>query len=153
MMDLTSALIFWSVLLIAAITAEFGTQQLVTIWFAAGSLGALIAAAAGASLTVQLILFAALSLLLLIFTRPILRKALNFDFKDTNAKLDIGKLAVVIQEIDPEKGTGRARLGDTQWRAVSSGGNIIPVGTTVRVENIDGAKLIVEPVTEKQTTN
>ncbi|MGN0630273.1 MAG: NfeD family protein, partial [Ruminococcus sp.] len=105
MIDLTSALIFWSVMLVAAIAAEFATQQLVTIWFAAGSLGALIAAAAGASITVQLILFAVLSLLLLIFTRPILRKVLSFDFKDTNAKLDIGKLAVVIQEIDLEKGT------------------------------------------------
>lgn len=153
MINLTSAIIFWSVMLVTAIAAEFATQQLVTIWFAAGSLGALIAAAAGGSLTLQLILFVALSLVLLIFTRPILRKVLSFDFKDTNAKLDIGKLAVVIQDIDSEKGTGRARLGDSQWMAVSSDGSKIPAGTTVRVNEIDGTKLIVELASEKQTTN
>lgn len=153
MIDLTSALIFWSVMLVAAVVAEIATQQLVTIWFAAGSLGALIAAAAGASVTLQLILFVALSVILLIFTRPILRKALSFDFKDTNAKLDIGKLAVVIQDIDLEKGTGRVKLGDAQWRAVSSDGSSIPVGTTVKVENIDGTKLIVGLESEKQTAN
>lgn len=153
MINLTSAIIFWSVMLVTAIAAEFATQQLVTIWFAAGSLGALIAAAAGGSLTLQLILFVALSLVLLIFTRPILRKVLSFDFKDTNAKLDIGKLAVVIQDIDSEKGTGRARLGDAQWMAVSSDGSKIPAGTTVRVNEIDGTKLIVEPASEKQTAN
>lgn len=150
---MTSALIFWSVLLVVALAAEFGTQQLVTIWFAAGSLGALIAAAAGASVTVQLALFAGLSLLLLIFTRPILRKALNFEFKDTNAKMDLGKTAVVIQKIDPEKGTGRARLGDSEWMAVSSDKKVIPEGAVVRVDNIDGARLIVTYDPEKQTIN
>lgn len=153
MINLTSAIIFWSVMLVAALAAEFATQQLVSIWFAAGSIGALIAAAAGGSVMLQLILFVALSVLLLIFTRPILRKTLRFDFKDTNAKLDIGKLAVVIQDIDAEKGTGRAKLGDVQWMAVSSDGSRIASGTTVRVNAIDGTKLIVEPASEKQTAN
>ncbi|MBO5227001.1 MAG: NfeD family protein [Ruminococcus sp.] len=150
MIYLIAAIIFWSVLLVVGIAAELATQQLVSIWFAAGSLGALIAASAGASVTIQLVIFAVLSLLLLIFTRPIVRKALSFGIKDTNAKLDIGKLAVVIQEINPEKGTGRVRLGDADWMAVSASELVIPAGTTVRVEQIDGAKLIVALVPEKE---
>ena len=136
-----------------SIVAELATQQLVCIWFAAGSLGALITAAANASWTVQLIVFVALSVLLLIFTRPILRKVLGFEFKDTNAKLDIGKTAVVIQEIDSIKGTGRVRLGDSEWIAVAESELVVPVGTTVRVDKIDGAKLFVSLLPEKETEN
>ncbi|MBQ8725097.1 MAG: NfeD family protein [Oscillospiraceae bacterium] len=150
MIYLIAAIIFWSVLLVVGIAVELATQQLVSIWFAAGSLGALIAASAGASVTVQLIVFTALSLLLLIFTRPRVRKALSFGIKDTNAKLDIGKLAVVIQEINPEKGTGRVRLGGADWMAVAAPELVIPAGTTVRVEKIDGAKLYVAFVPDKE---
>ncbi len=148
---MTAAIVFWSVLLICAVLTELATQQLVSIWFAAGSLGALIAAAAGGNTTLQLAIFAALSLLLLILTRPILRKLLRFELKDTNAKMDIGKLAVVIQEIDPQKGTGRVRLGDSDWMAVASPELTIPVGTTVKVEKVDGAKLHVSLIPEKET--
>ncbi len=148
-------LIFWGVLLVLAIVAELATQQLVSIWFGAGALGALIAAAFGANVPVQLIVFTALSLLLLICTRPILRKVLHFPIRDTNAKLDVGKFATVVQEINPLTGTGRARLNDTEWMAVSINGSIIPVGAVVRVENIDGAKLIVSPTmsTQKETVS
>lgn len=133
-----------------AILAELATQQLVSIWFAAGSLGALITAAAGGSATVQLILFVGLSMLLLICTRPILRKVLHFEYKDTNAKMDIGKLAIIVQEVNSEKGTGRARLGDSEWIAVAENGSVIPKGTTVRVDRIDGAKLYVSLLPEKE---
>lgn len=147
---MTYALIFWSVLLVLSVGVEVGTQQLVSIWFAAGSLGAIIAATVGGSEMVQLIVFVALSFLLLIFTRPILRKVYNFEIKDTNAKIDLGKNAIVIQEIDPVKGTGRARLGDSEWIAVSAQKLVIPVGSVVKVCDIDGAKLIVELDSEKQ---
>lgn len=148
---MTFALVFWSVLLVTAVIAEFGTQQLVSIWFAAGSLVALITAGAGCSEIVQFVVFALVSFVLLIFTRPILRKFIKFEIRETNVKSDLGKNAVVIQEIDPQKGTGRARLGDTEWRAVSSDSCIIHSGSIVKVLDIDGTRLIVEPVTEKQT--
>jgi membrane protein implicated in regulation of membrane protease activity len=150
---MTFAIVFWSILLVAAVIAEFGTQQLVSIWFAAGSIVALITAAVGGSEMVQLVVFTAVSLVLLIFTRPILQKFLRFEIRDTNAKADLGKNAVVIQEIDPQKGTGRARLGDVEWRAVSSDSCIIQVGSVVKVLDIDGTRLIVESATEKQTIN
>lgn len=150
---MTFAIVFWSILLVAAVIAEFGTQQLVSIWFASGSIVALITAAVGGSEIVQLVVFTAVSLVLLIFTRPILQKFLRFEIRDTNAKADLGKNAVVIQEIDPQKGTGRARLGDVEWRAVSSDSCIIQVGSVVKVLDIDGTRLIVESATEKQTIN
>lgn len=152
-MEMTAALILWGILLITAVAAEFGTQQLVSIWFAAGALGALLTAAFGGPMWLQLIVFTAVSLLLLIFTRPILRKVLSFPVKETNVKMDVGKLAVVMQEINPVTGTGRARLNDAEWMAVSSDGSIIPAGTTVRVDDIDGAKLYVTPALQKENAS
>lgn len=152
-MYLIAALILWGILLIAAIAAEFATQQLVSIWFAAGSLGALLTATFDGPIWLQLIVFTVVSLLLLIFTRPILRKVLNFEVKETNAKMDVGRFAVIVQEINPEKSTGRARLGDAEWMAVSTDGSIIPAGTTVRVDDIDGAKLYVTPALKKEETS
>ncbi|HBV82108.1 MAG TPA: NfeD family protein [Lachnospiraceae bacterium] len=149
---MVNILLFWSVALIVFTAIEFASQQLVTIWFAVGSLGALTAAAAGASLKVQIIVFTITAFLLLIFTRPILKKALSFKFTDTNTRKNIGKLAVITQTVNPLLNTGRARLEDTDWIAVSENALEINVGTTVRVTDIDGAKLIVVPVSEKEQT-
>jgi membrane protein implicated in regulation of membrane protease activity len=144
-------LIFWSILLVVAVVLEFVTQQLVSVWFAAGALGALLTAAFGGSVWMQLILFAGISLVLLLCTRPFLKRFMRFPIQATDVKRDVGKLAVVVQEIDAAAGTGRARLGDVQWRAVAKEGGVIPVGTTVRVEKIDGTRLLVSVVSQEET--
>ncbi len=145
-----AALIVWGIILVVSIAAELATQQLVSIWFAAGALGALLTAALDGSVLIQLLVFVGISLLLVIFTRPILRRVLRFPVKDTNAKMDVGKLAVVVQDINPIAGTGRARLNDSEWIAVSTDGSVIPAGTTVRVDDIDGAKLFVTSILQKE---
>lgn len=149
---MVNILLFWSVALIVFTAIEFASQQLVTIWFAVGSLGALIAAGAGASFKVQLIIFTVLTTLLLVFTRPILKKALSFKTTYTNTRKNIGKLAIITQTINPMLNTGRAKLEDTDWIAVSENAHEINVGTTVRVIDVDGAKLIVAPVSDEEQT-
>ena len=99
--------VFWGILLVVSVVAEVCTQQLVSIWFAAGALVACFAALFGASALVQVILFLAVSIILLILTRPILKRVMRFHIQDTNLKQDLGKYATVIQAIDPMKGTGR----------------------------------------------
>lgn len=140
------ALTFWGILFIIAAVTEFATQQLVSIWFVVGSLCAIILAACGCSEIVQVAVFLIVSLLLLIFTRPLFRKVFKFNLRDTNLKRELGKNAIVIQEINPETGTGRARFGDSEWIAVSSQNLVIPKDSIVRVCAIDGTKLIVEIV-------
>ena len=116
--------LLWGGLFVLTVLVEFATQQLVSIWFAAGSLAAFLAVCFGASLPVQGILFLAVSVLLLIFTRPICRRIFSFGIKDTNNQ-EIGRIAVVIQEVDPVKNTGRVRLDGVDWIAVSQDGTII----------------------------
>lgn len=137
-------IILWIVVFAAALIIEAASFALVSIWFAAGALGALIAAAVGAPFWVQLIIFGILAGLLLIFTRPLLKKLFPNKFIPTNSELEIGKTAVVIEDIDNDTGKGRVRLGGVNWAAVSADGEKISVGVTVRVKEIRSAKLIVE---------
>lgn len=135
--------IVWTVVLIAALLVEAATFALVAIWFAAGALGALIAAGLGAGFVVQLIIFAAMAALTLIFTRPLLKRLFPNKFIPTNSELDIGKTAVVTEEVSANN--GRAVLGGVNWAAVSEGGEVIPKGAEVTVVEIRSAKLVVVP--------
>ena len=135
--------IVWTVVLIAALIVEGATFALVAIWFAAGALGALVAAGLGAPLFVQLIVFTVLAVVMLIFTRPLLKKLFPNKFIPTNSELEIGKTAVVIDAIDNATGKGRVRLGGVNWAAISENGEDIPEDEIVVVKEIRSAKVVV----------
>lgn len=141
---LTGMVIVWIIVFTVSLIAEAATFALVSIWFAAGALGALIAAAMGASLTVQLIIFALLAGLLLAFTRPLLKKLFPNKFIPTNSELEIGRTAVVIEGIDNKSGKGRVRLGGVDWAAVSENGESISEGEIVTVREVRSSRLAVE---------
>lgn len=145
--------ILWIVVFAAALIIEAASFALVSIWFAAGALGALIAAAVGAPFWLQLIIFGILAGLLLIFTRPLLKKLFPNKFIPTNSELEVGKTAVVIEDIDNEIGSGRAKLGGVNWAAVSADGEKISAGETVTVKEIRSAKLVVERNLSDTNTN
>ncbi|MCD7730338.1 MAG: NfeD family protein [Oscillospiraceae bacterium] len=144
-------IIFWIVVLAAALLIEIASAALISIWFVAGAAAALIAAAAGAPTIVQVLLFVLFSAILLIFTRPLLKKLFPNKFTPTNSELSVGKSAVVIEEIDNEHGRGRVRLNGVDWIAVSDSEEVIPVDSVVTVLEVKGAKLLVK--TAAQNTN
>jgi membrane protein implicated in regulation of membrane protease activity len=135
-------LILWGIVFAVLVIAELSTTQLISIWFAVGALGAFIAAVFSAPLIVQFAIFTLLSLLLLIFTRPFFNKVVK-GYTPTNSELDLGKTAVVIEDVDNLKGTGRATLNGVDWIAVSKDNEPIPKGSVVVVEDIQGSKLVV----------
>lgn len=135
--------IVWTIVLIAALIVEGASFALVAIWFAAGALGALVAAGIGAPFFVQLIVFIAMAVIMLIFTRPLLKKLFPNKFIPTNSELEIGKTAVVIEAIDNATGKGRVRLSGVNWAAVSENGEDIPVDEIVVVKEIRSAKVVV----------
>lgn len=134
--------IFWIIALVVFIVAELATVQFISIWFAIGAIASLICAAFGAPLWVQLIVFLAVSAVLVICTRPFVKK-FQKKIVPTNADLDIGRTCVVTEEIDNDKGLGRVKLDGVFWAARSESGEIIPEGTVVTVKKADGTKLIV----------
>ncbi len=136
-------IIFWIIFFIAALMAEAATFALVSVWFAAGALGALITASLGGNITLQLIVFTLISGILLAFTRPLLKKLFPGKFIPTNSELEVGKTAVVTEAIDNETGKGRVRLGGVNWAAVSADGAKIPEKAVVTVTEVRSAKLAV----------
>lgn len=138
--------ISWMVLLVVLVVVELATMGLTTIWFAAGALAATIAAACNAPLFIQIALFLIVSVLMLVFTRPVAMKYFNKDRTKTNAESLIGKKGIVTGEIDNLKGCGQATLNGMEWTARSEADDcIIPEGSVVIVKAIRGVKLIVVP--------
>ena len=139
-----SEVIIWLVVLVLCIAIEACTMGLATIWFAGGALIAAIAAYLGAQVWLQIILFLLVSLVLLLFTRPIAVKYFNKDREKTNVESMIGRQAIVVSEIDNLQGIGQVTVGGVEWSARSAQEeDKIPVGTVVIVEEVAGVKLIV----------
>lgn len=137
--------VFWLVLLVALIVIELLTMGLTTIWFAAGALVAALAAVFGGPLWLQIILFAIVALILVIYTRPVAIKHFNKDRVKTNVESLIGRQAIVISEIDNLQGIGQVNVGGQEWSARSSKDDVaFPVGDVLTVVAISGVKLIVE---------
>lgn len=144
-------MILWLALLIGAIVIEAATLGLTTIWFAGGALAAVFAAALNAPIAVQVILFFAVSLLLLFFTRPIAVKYFNKDRIKTNVESLVGKKAIVTAEIDNLKAAGCVTLGAQEWSARSlDPEQRLESGAVVEIVAIDGVKLIVKPDLEME---
>lgn len=139
-------LFVWLLLLIVFIVVELVTMGLTTIWFAAGALVAALAAVVHAPLVVQVGLFLIVSIILLLFTRPLAVRFFNKERIKTNVESLVGRQAIVISEIDNLEGIGQVTVGGQEWAARSLDENIkIPVGTVVFVRAISGVKLLVEP--------
>lgn len=135
--------IVWAALIIAFGVLEGITVQLVSIWFVIGSVAGLVAHMLGANVTVQVIVFIAVSALSLVVTRPLVKKKLETKVVKTNADRCIGKEGVVTEDIDNLAPSGQVKADGKIWTARSMTGEKIPAGAVVTVEKIDGVKLIV----------
>lgn len=144
-----SELIIWGIVFAVMVVAELVTFQLVSIWFAAGAAAAFITALFDVNLWIQLIVFVAVSLILLIATRPLLKKFKADKTVPTNTELDVGRTAVVIEDIDNSRETGRAKIDGIDWKAISADDTIIKKGSIVKIIQIKGSKLFVELIKEK----
>lgn len=137
--------LIWLAVLFVCIVVEVGTLGLATIWFAGGALVAAILAMVNAPLWLQVIAFFLVSILLLIFTRPVAVRYFNKNRAKTNIDSLMGKEAIVVSEIDNLQGIGRVQVDGKEWTARTiANGITIPVGTVVIVNKIDGVKLLVE---------
>ena len=146
-------MLFWLIAMIVFAGVEAATPTaLVSIWFALGALGALIASVVTHSFWIQLVVFLLLSCLCFALLRPLVRRYVTPRTERTNADRLIGREAVVTQQIDNISGTGQVRVGGQIWTARSENENDPPVepGVNATVLRIEGVKLIVQPVHEKK---
>ena len=137
--------IIWLALIIVFLAMEAATVQLISTWFAAGALAAMIVSLIGGAVWLQIVVFLTVSIVLLVLLWPMARKHLKPKLVATNADALIGRVCTVTEEIDPVDG-GRVKLGDVTWSARSESNERIPAGTLVKVQKIQGAKVFVEEV-------
>lgn len=142
--------VIWLILFAVFVIAEIATAgQLVSIWFCFGSLAAAFAAMAGGSFGIQAVIFLAVSIVLLILTKPLVKK-LHGKIEVTNAGAVIGEQGIVIEKIDNIEGTGAVKVLGKIWSARSSDENIvINEETKVKILDIQGVKVIVEKYGEE----
>ncbi len=141
--------IVWTAAIIVFGIVEAATAGLVSIWFVAGALAALIAAFVDASLTIQIVLFLVVSAAALAMTRPLLRKITTAKATPTNADRVLGEITRVTETVDNENSTGAVYVDGKTWTARSVDGAVIPVGSRVCIEAMEGVKLLVKKSEEK----
>lgn len=141
-----SLTLVWFILFVIFVAAEIVTAgALVSIWFCFGALAAMFAAMAGTSFTIQMVIFIAVSVVLLIFTKPFAKKLLNGRIEATNAPALIGKYGIVTEEINNIEAAGAVKIDRKIWTARSSDEReIIKEGAEVKILDIQGVKLIVK---------
>ena len=136
---------FWVVALVVFLIVEAVTSGLVSIWFVFCSLVALICAALGAAVWLQIFWFVIVSVATLVLTRPLVKRYVDSRSVATNADRSIGRAAVVTERIDNLAATGAVKLDGVVWTARSTDDAVaIETGERVTVRAIEGVKLIVE---------
>jgi membrane protein implicated in regulation of membrane protease activity len=151
-------IVCWLLLAAIFVVIEIISLGLTTIWFAGGAFIAALAALAGGNLVVQVILFAVVSIVLLVVTRPVAKKYLDSKTEKTNAEALIGQKAMVLDEVNNLMQTGRAKINGMEWTARSKEDDvIIPAGEQAEIVEIQGVKLILTRTsvtpTETQSEN
>ena len=136
---------FWLAVMIVLLIIEGIVPGLVSVWFAAGALAAMISALFEAPFWLQTVWFLIVSIASLCLTRPLVKKYVNSKVQPTNADALIGKECIVIESIDNIAGEGAVKISGQVWTARSTDDSVkIAQGKIVTVKEIRGVKLIVE---------
>lgn len=136
-------IVFWCVAIVVFLVVEAVTVGLASIWFALGSIAALISAALGAPLWLQVTWFIIVSGVTLWLTRPLAAKYINAKRQATNADRFIGISGKVTKTIDNISAQGEVFVGGKYWTARSANSEVIVEGSLVTILSIEGVKLIV----------
>ncbi len=132
----------WLILTVAFAVIEALTLSLTTIWFALGAFAMIFLSFMPIPFPVQIILFALISSVLLVFTRPIALKKLNTKKLAANADSLIGTQAVVLDAVG-EQQKGSVKIKGIVWNAESEDGQAIESGIKCTIIEIKGNTLVL----------
>lgn len=142
--------IAWLALLIVLLVIEIITVGLTSIWAAGGALVALILNLLKIPIAGQVLAFLAVTLVLLIFTRPFAMKFINTHREKTNYEGIIGKTIRITETVDNLAQTGTTVVNGQEWTVrAEQEGDILEAGMLAKVVDISGVKLIVKKYEEE----
>ena len=137
----------WLVWLIIAgvlFVGEILTSGFLLLWFAIAAVISMLVSFFTTNLFIQVLVFVIISILLLIFTRPLLSRYVKNNTTITNSNAIIGKVALVTEEISLLNSTGQINVDGEIWSAKTMDPNLtIPKGSKVEIIGIDGVKACV----------
>ena len=138
--------LLWGIVALICLIVELSSGDFFIICFSMGAVGGLITTLLGGSITAQVIVFAAVSVLCLLFVRPVALRYLHHSHEErlSNADAMVGQTGSVSQDIEAG-GYGRVAIDGDDWKALSADGNAIAKGTRVRVTALNSIIITVEP--------
>lgn len=137
----------WLILFVILLVIELFTVNLVSIWFAVGALAAGLVSYFIDNMMIQIAVFIIVSAISLLLTNKFVEKLRNGKIVPTNLDRVIGKIGIVTEEITKLE-PGEVKVDGKRWSAVST--KKIKVGRKVEILSIDGVKLHVKEVEEKE---
>lgn len=135
----------WILIIILLTLVEIMTINLTTIWYVVSAIVSLIVAFFSKNFMLQFGIFAIVGTILLLTTRPFLKKFMVKKKEPTNSDRVIGMEAIVTEVIDKNK-IGEVKVDGKRWSAYAN--QKIDVNCVVKVLSIDGVKLKVERIGE-----
>ncbi|WP_421920892.1 NfeD family protein [Marinifilum sp.] len=138
----------WMLLSIGLFIIEIITSTFACLCFGIGSLSAGILAYSDYSISIQLIVFAALAIIGMLLLKPYLNKKL-VSRTGVKTKIDnsfIGHEAYVVEEINPRKNCGKVIIAGTGKKAKTEYGETIPEGSFVKILDSTDAELTVKEI-------
>ncbi len=143
----------WAVIFLV-VSAVFGIGEITMagsfflLPFAIGALVAAIVSLVGAPLAVSFPLFLVVSFLVFLGFRPLARR-LDADAPDVagiGSNRLLGVSGSVIEAIPATPGdAGMVKVGAEEWKADTPEGVALPVGAAIKVREVRGTRLVVEP--------
>jgi len=136
--------LMWLILAAVLLIGEVFSAGFFLFWFSIGAAAAGLTALAGANEIVQLIVFVVVSGVLFATGRKFANRVTKKQPPGIGADRFVGGTGIVLEEINTPANTGKIRLNQESWRAVSENGEIVPVGEAVKVLRVDGTRVIVQ---------
>lgn len=140
----------WHYWLIAAgvfFIGEIMTVGFLLFWLGISALIAMVVSFFTSNVIIQMSVFIISSIILILATKPLVKKFVNEKNVKTNAFSLVGKNALVIQDINNLNSVGQIKVDGEIWSAQSSEDDInIPIDSEVKIVKIEGVKAIVKPI-------
>lgn len=136
--------VVWLIAFVVFAALELATMGLTCIWFAVGTLAGCVTSLFTDNWLIQILVFLAVTIIVLIFLRPFAVKYINNNAEKTNVDSMIGKTGKVLTEINNLNATGRVIVDGMEWSARSVEDEIISENEIVTVTAIEGVKAMVK---------
>ena len=136
----------WLILAGVFVIGEVLTAGFLIFWLGIASLIAMAVSFITDNIIIQTTVFLISSVILILATKPLVKKFAKVETTKTNAFSLIDKKGIVTKDISSINSTGQVKVEGELWSATGENDMEISKGTEVKIKEITGVKLIVTPI-------